>query len=244
MFYVIYSLQWYFLSPENIHSRPSWTLVFFLTFVILLSEKVIVRKIAHRRRGETVCPGFSSYWKASRWERSCIIKIPRILFQPFLHFQVHGQKEFLEIFKPFGNEAIICSCTCELCLPSPCYLGTFELMQGYTPSLDPHFICSHLCRKHSAYPQIHSYCPLPVFLLWPCPQSSGRYHPWSAQSIRSSTFFFFFFWLFRATPTAYGGSQAQGWIRAVATSFHHSHSNAGSKPSLWPIPQLTATQDP
>ena len=29
-------------------------------------------------------------------------------------------------------------------------------------------------------------------------------------------FFFFFFGLFRATPTAYGGSQARGLIRAVA----------------------------
>ena len=31
-----------------------------------------------------------------------------------------------------------------------------------------------------------------------------------------------------ATPTAYGGSQARGLIGAVATSLHHSHSNARS----------------
>ena len=36
--------------------------------------------------------------------------------------------------------------------------------------------------------------------------------------------------LFRATPTAYGGSRARDWIRAVAASLHHSHSNKGSKP--------------
>ena len=48
--------------------------------------------------------------------------------------------------------------------------------------------------------------------------------------------FFFFFVLFRATPTpAYGGSQARGWIRAVASSLHHSH-NAKSKHCLWPTP--------
>ena len=35
------------------------------------------------------------------------------------------------------------------------------------------------------------------------------------------------FFFFRATPTAYGGSQARGWIRVVAASLHHSHSNAG-----------------
>ena len=60
-------------------------------------------------------------------------------------------------------------------------------------------------------------------------------------------FFFFFFGLFafsRAAPTAYGGSQARGLIRAVAASLRQSHSNAGSKPRLQPIPQITATLDP
>ena len=37
---------------------------------------------------------------------------------------------------------------------------------------------------------------------------------------------------FRATPRAYGGSQARGLIRAVATGLHHSHSSAGSQPCL------------
>ena len=56
--------------------------------------------------------------------------------------------------------------------------------------------------------------------------------------------FIFVFCLFRAIPVAYGGSQARGWIRTVATGLHHSHSNVGSEPHLWPIPQLTATLDP
>ena len=46
--------------------------------------------------------------------------------------------------------------------------------------------------------------------------------------------FFLFLFLFSATPKAYGGSQARGWIRATAASLHHSHSNVGSKPSLQP----------
>ena len=46
-----------------------------------------------------------------------------------------------------------------------------------------------------------------------------------------------FFCLFRATP------QARGQIGVVATSLHHSH-NTGSKPRLWPTPQLTAMADP
>ena len=48
--------------------------------------------------------------------------------------------------------------------------------------------------------------------------------------------FVWFYWmidrsidcLFRAAPTAYGGSQARCQIRAVATGLHHSHSNARS----------------
>ena len=50
--------------------------------------------------------------------------------------------------------------------------------------------------------------------------------------------------LSRAAPMAYGSSQARGWIGAIAASLHHSHSNAGSGPCLWPTPQLMATPDP
>ena len=53
-------------------------------------------------------------------------------------------------------------------------------------------------------------------------------------------FFYFLFCLFRDTPTAYGGSQARGRIRAAAASLHHSHSNAGSEPHLQPTSQLMA----
>ena len=55
---------------------------------------------------------------------------------------------------------------------------------------------------------------------------------------------FFVFCLFRAAPSAYGGSQARGGMGAVATGLHHSHSNAGSEPYLQPTPQLTAAPDP
>ena len=57
-------------------------------------------------------------------------------------------------------------------------------------------------------------------------------------------FFLFLFLLFRTTPVAHGGSQARGHIGAVAPGLHHSHINAGSKPSRPPTPQLTATPDP
>ena len=58
---------------------------------------------------------------------------------------------------------------------------------------------------------------------------------------------FFYFCLFafsRATPVAYGGSQARGLLRVVAAGLHQSHSNSGSEPHLQPTPQLTATPDP
>ena len=60
-------------------------------------------------------------------------------------------------------------------------------------------------------------------------------------------FFFFSFLSFvflGPHPVAYGGSQARGQIGALAASLHHSHSNSGSEPSLWPTPQLRATLDP
>ena len=55
---------------------------------------------------------------------------------------------------------------------------------------------------------------------------------------------FFFFGLFGAAITAYGGSQARGPMRAVATSLCHNHSNAGSEPCLRPTSQLTEMPDP
>ena len=45
---------------------------------------------------------------------------------------------------------------------------------------------------------------------------------------------------FKATPAAYGGSQARGLIGAVVTGLHHSHSNSRSESSLRPTPQLMA----
>ena len=57
-------------------------------------------------------------------------------------------------------------------------------------------------------------------------------------------FVFVFVWLFRATPTTYGGSQARGRIRVVAADLCHSHSNTGSEMHLQPTPLLAAMLDP
>ena len=71
-------------------------------------------------------------------------------------------------------------------------------------------------------------------------------HQKSAISLKyhSSCLFCFCFGLFRATPTAYGGSQARGRIRAVAAGLHHSLSNARSQLHLRPTSQFTAVLDP
>ena len=53
-------------------------------------------------------------------------------------------------------------------------------------------------------------------------------------SVKDDFFFFLVFFLYRVAPAAYGGSQARGRIRTVATGLHHSHSNARSWPHLRP----------
>ena len=57
-------------------------------------------------------------------------------------------------------------------------------------------------------------------------------------------YYYYYYCLFRAAPTAYGGSQARGLIGAIAVGLHHSRSNTRSKLCLRPTPQLTATSDP
>ena len=68
----------------------------------------------------------------------------------------------------------------------------------------------------------------------------------SSSPVKTQTMFWCFvlFCLFRATPVAYGGSQARGLIRATAAPLHHSHSNARSELHLQPPPQLMANPDP
>ena len=70
-----------------------------------------------------------------------------------------------------------------------------------------------------------------------CVESKGK------KMIQKDFFFFFFLVFSKAMPVAYGGSQARGLVGAIAASLHHSHSNAGSEPHLWPTPQLTATPE-
>ena len=66
----------------------------------------------------------------------------------------------------------------------------------------------------------------------------------SAIRIKFKLFFFGLFAISRATPSAYGGSQARVGIRAIAAGLCHSHSDVGAEQRLQPTPQLKATPDP
>jgi len=66
----------------------------------------------------------------------------------------------------------------------------------------------------------------------------------SAPFTLSEFWFWFWFCLFRATPRAYGGSQARGQIRAVADGLCHNLRNTRSELRLLPTSQLTAMPDP
>ena len=63
--------------------------------------------------------------------------------------------------------------------------------------------------------------------------------------VKSMSYFFFFGLsaFSRAAPSAYGGSQARGPVRAVAAGLHHRHSNERSEPRSQPTPQLMAMPD-
>ena len=56
--------------------------------------------------------------------------------------------------------------------------------------------------------------------------------------------FSFLLFFYRATPSAYGSSQARGWIGAAAAGLCHSHNNTRSELHLWPVLQLVAMPDP
>ena len=54
---------------------------------------------------------------------------------------------------------------------------------------------------------------------------------------------FLFLFFLRPAHVTYGGSQARGWIRAIASSHSHSHSYS-NEACMQPTPQLTEMLDP
>ena len=60
-----------------------------------------------------------------------------------------------------------------------------------------------------------------------------------AEEEKENFLILFFFVFSRATPVAYGGSQARGQTEAVDAGLRQSHSNTKSKPPLRPTPWFT-----
>ena len=102
-------------------------------------------------------------------------------------------------------------------LPSLCPLFITTLINTFMPVNRNASLCSsrHMCRIFSYFFS---------FFLFLC-------------------FFAFLICYFRASPVAYGGSQATGQIGVTAAGLRHSHSNVLSKPCLRPAPQPTAMLD-
>ena len=89
----------------------------------------------------------------------------------------------------------------------------------------------------------------PGLLQWQCQMLNPLCHSYFILFLFYFILFYFIFGgvafcLFRATPIAYGGSQARGPVRAVAAILCQDHSNLGSKPCMQPTPQLMASPDP
>ena len=74
----------------------------------------------------------------------------------------------------------------------------------------------------------------------------GESQTWRSDvtATHTGSFFFFFFFLFRASPLAFGSSQARGQIGTAATGLCHNHSTSRSELQLQPTLQLMATPDP
>ena len=76
--------------------------------------------------------------------------------------------------------------------------------------------------------------PYHIFKVAQIIRSNSEWHLWEKYYNSS----LFLVGAYRATPMAYGSSQARGWVGATATSIRHNHSNTRSEPSLWLTAQL------
>ena len=125
--------------------------------------------------------------------------------------------------------------TVKLACPSP-HTATFPPF-FLPPSVS--FLLSHpspsLTRMLKLYPlskfPLHNNVLLTMVTMWYIRfHNLFTMHNWNFVSFVRS-FFFFLFAISWAAPPAYGGSQARGWIGAVAAGLRQSHSNSGSKPA-------------
>ena len=74
-------------------------------------------------------------------------------------------------------------------------------------------------------------------------KNRSKLEDWAISAILSEKKKEFFCLFFRATPIAYGGSQARGLKGATTVSLCHSHNNAGSEPCPQPTLSYRAMSD-
>ena len=107
-------------------------------------------------------------------------------------------------------------------------------------------------KKQDGLSSVHgrrqSLCPWVLhYSDWPLSLKPSLLHDMPPRTLAECGVFiylFIYFCLFMAAPEACGSSQARGRIGSVAAGLHHSHSNTGSEPCLWPTSQFTAMLDP
>ena len=155
-----------------------------------------------------------------------------------------------------GRITVKINCKLQKC-ESPCIQAVLTLLETAVTVINsfplavtlPQFCAQVYTRSESR----HSEKPLTSGLLFicdPCWNFTSKKTQIVSPSKSTNDIFLFiylfmvFICLFRASPTAYGGSQDRGLTRAVVTGLRQSHSNVGSEPHLQPPPQLTATPDP
>ena len=86
-----------------------------------------------------------------------------------------------------------------------------------------------LAQSWESFDETEWWCYLRIPQAHPSNESTSSHHL-QAEDIVWLLINCSFFCLFRAAPTAYGGSQARGPIGAVAAGLHHSYSNVESEP--------------
>ena len=128
-----------------------------------------------------------------------------------------------------------------------------QQLMAYTPATamqDPSHICNSLHSSRQRHSSTHwggpGIEPSSSWILLRFITTKPQWELLPQIKLNSPLLFYLFIclFIFRAAPMVFGSFQAKGWIRAAAAGLHHRHSNTGSEPYLWPIPQRTAMPDP
>ena len=174
------------------------------------------------------------------------VKSTSCLFELWVYIDLYKHQQSVYRTLPSLSKFPLCY---SFCSHSP-LSWALEIMNIFSGSIVLSFLICHIKWNHLVYNILRlAFFIQHIFqssLCVTCYRQLISFHCGVSLPVYEATNFFiyFIFLLFRAALTAYGGSQARGWVRATAASLHQSHSNTRSEPHLQPTPQLTATLDP